>query len=74
MPWNGFVRARKHSDKGYTTKELAEAFGLTAETIRKMGKRGLIPRVVLGPRTFRYPKRAIDALVARGHHMKLENE
>lgn len=42
-----------------TVNEVAEALRVSAETVRRMARRGELPAMRLGPRMWRFPERAV---------------
>lgn len=73
MPWGTYVRAKKNTSLGYSARELAEAFGLTKDTVYRMAraKPPKLPSIRLSNGTIRFPRPAIRAMLRAGHHIKL---
>ncbi len=70
MSWNGVIVGRPHQVLGYTTRELADAFGVCTRTIQRMRKDGKLPYIMVGSRP-RFPRQAIKKMLQAGHNMKV---
>lgn len=74
MPWGSYVTPRRHTDMGYTADEVAEAFGVTRQTVYRLAKTNppKLPSIKFGRRCLRFPKAAIRAMLKAGHGLKLD--
>lgn len=46
-------------------EQVGELLGYTSRTVRSLAARGELPRVVLGPRSTRYRREDVEALIER---------
>ena len=70
MPWGGLVRPKKLPELGYTSQDLATAFGVTRQTIWNMAKDGRLPCIRLG-RVLRFPVSAVRAALKQNMNLKV---
>lgn len=71
MSWGApTVRPKTHQRSHFRTAELAVAFGVAEETVRRYAKDGKIPFIKLGT-IYLYPRAAIRKMIRTGHHLKV---
>jgi len=73
MPWGSYIKPRERTTMGYTADEVAEAFGVTRQTVYRLAKTKppKLPSIKFGRRCLRFPKEAIRAMLRAGHSLKI---